>query len=802
MKRKHGSSGGGGGGGGRGGGRGGRGGRGGGGRGGRGRGGGGRGRGDGGRGKRSRNQIDYEPQPEVRPAQVTEGNVSSEEEEEVEYEEPASDYTTLLQTLQATNESFAKAYAPRRREEGGESSDDEEVSDSEVEDVDGSELEDELDGEIAEEDGEDAEGEEDGDDVEDGDSEEGSSSESEWEEVKDGEEIDMEDAEEAAEEEESDEDSDSERLSSGANAGTCEDPFKKHLELELADKKIAELAEGKVKFKAEVIAAGLPNGKWLSNISSFPKVEKNLGNCALKDRLLKHWQGIPGHKQFGDFQSEAQAQFFAFCNNYEDILLTQRCGPHITVASNEQHQAYVDAYVLHILNHVLKTRDLVTKNNEKLQRLQAASGENGKKGTDFIDAPRDQGFTRPKVLVLLPMRSTALKFVKKMIELAPKAQTVDIEHKTRFFDDFGAEDDEDEEDNHDGDAEQEEGNGYKGGKPADYKALFSGNNDDHFRIGIKFTRKSIKLYSDFYSSDIIVASPLGLITQIGEAETAKKESKADVDFLSSIEIVVMDYTDVILMQNWQHVVTLFDHLNRIPQAQRGTDFMRIREWFLNGHSRHYRQTLILSTYPDAKLNGFFNRSCLNYAGKIKLKVEYPGVLSKVMLKIRQVYERIECKAVTELYDARFEHFTKQVFPRIKDSHKGGILVIANFLDMSRIRNFLTAQNASFCDLNEYTKQSDISRARSWFYHKKRHFMLYTERAHFYHRYKIRGINELIFYSLPDHAQFYSEIANLLEGFSSCTVFFSKFDIFQLERIVGSTYANRMIESKKGTFTFM
>lgn len=77
--------------------------------------------------------------------------------------------------------------------------------------------------EIAEENGEDAGGEEDGDDLEDGDSEEESGSESEWEEVKDGEEIDTGDAEDAAEEEKSDEDSDSERLSSGTNAGTCEE---------------------------------------------------------------------------------------------------------------------------------------------------------------------------------------------------------------------------------------------------------------------------------------------------------------------------------------------------------------------------------------------------------------------------------------------------------------------------------------------------------------------------------------------------------------------------------------------------
>lgn len=53
------------------------------------------------------------------------------------------------------------------------------------------------------------------------------------------------------------------------------------------------------------------------------------------------------------------------------------------------------------LNHVLKTRDLVTKNNEKLQRQQAAAKESGKKAADFVDPPRDQGFTRPKVSIIV-----------------------------------------------------------------------------------------------------------------------------------------------------------------------------------------------------------------------------------------------------------------------------------------------------------------------------------------------------------------------------------------------------------------
>ncbi|KAB2035462.1 hypothetical protein ES319_D04G153800v1 [Gossypium barbadense] len=68
---------------------------------------------------------------------------------------------------------------------------------------------------------------------------------------------------------------------------------------------------------------------------------------------------------------------------------------------------------------------------------------------------------------------------------------------------------------------------------------------------------------------------------------------------------------------------------------------------------------------------------------------------------------------------------------------------------------------------------------------------------------IRGIRNLIIYSLPERKEFYYEIVNMLEGLDdlACTVLFSQYDKLQLERIVGTAPAKRMIKSEKGVFVF-
>ncbi|OTA70463.1 DUF1253-domain-containing protein [Hypoxylon sp. EC38] len=521
-------------------------------------------------------------------------------------------------------------------------------------------------------------------------------------------------------------------------------------------------------------------GKDSTQSAPLPSSISGPSSLKLKHRLVE----TAGRKRptFDNLEQVLYSLTFA----YNDILF---CGRTTRNAENLRRMT-----CLHSVNHVFKTRDRVIKNNAKL----AKEGENA--GFE----PRDQGFTRPKVLMLLPTRNSAVKMVNMICSLCEPEQQ---ENRKRFDDSYL-------------DKEAK----FSSDRPEDFRELFEGNDDDMFRIGIKFTRKTIKYFAQFYNSDILMASPLGLRMAIGSEED-KKQKKMDFDFLSSIEIVIVDQADALLMQNWEHVEYIFEHLNLQPREAHDCDFSRVREWYLDKQAQHFRQTIVLSAFNTPELAELHRRFGTNWAGRVRVQPEsYAGAIEELrpIVNAKQTFSRFEAPSVAAEPDARFAYFTSAVVPTLTKRANtkdlaGTLIFVPSYLDFVRVRNYFATNPActglAFGAVSEYADVPEASRARSHFLNGRHQVLLYTERAHHFRRYAIRGVRRVVMYGLPDNPIFYKEIVGghlskseqdlkLEPGKGTVRALFSKYDLLKLERIVGSKRVGRMIKERGDTFDFI
>ncbi|KAF8600160.1 DUF1253-domain-containing protein [Ceratobasidium sp. AG-I] len=399
---------------------------------------------------------------------------------------------------------------------------------------------------------------------------------------------------------------------------------------------------------------------------------------------------------------------------------------------------------------------------------------------------RDQGFTRPTVLILLPFRNSALAIVDTLIAALHESLGKDsseqpkTENYARLASEYGLPPG----------TEDKLLSAEPGTYPSDHVRTFAGNTDDAFRLGLRLSNKGKgwRLFSGFLGSDIVIASPLGLRMGI--------ERDGPPDFLSSIELLLIDQLDALAMQNWSHLTHVLELCNVLPKEAHGADFARVREWCLDGHSGYLRQTVMLSAYETPQIRALFNNTKLlkNVSGRVRQARRYGAAL--IPEGIATNWVRLDCEDAAKEADVRFEHFKTKLVPDILSTAQAQTLIfVPSYFDYLRVYNYLVATApSSVAGISEYSTNQDISRARQAFFKGTKPVLVITERFYFFRRYKLRAVKHITFYAPPEHAQFFTEILSFpflddesapAAGDVKVTCVYSKFDYMRLERIEGT-----------------
>ena len=183
--------------------------------------------------------------------------------------------------------------------------------------------------------------------------------------------------------------------------------------------------------------------------------------------------------------------------------------------------------------------------------------------------------------------------------------------------------------------------------------------------------------------------------------------------------------------------------------------------------------------------------------------------------------------------------TRQVFPRLKVAASSNtMLFIPSYFNFVRVRNYFQSTNVPFvscceCVLVPHAHREPLTALSG----TPRHLTLLAREANSFTdacrflcapsdstsiegtvllvssvrsvllmtaRFRIRGIGSVVFYSIPQYGNFYSEILNMVgsDEAGSVIVMFSKFDALPMERLLGRKSARRCLKGSKSSYLFM
>ena len=232
------------------------------------------------------------------------------------------------------------------------------------------------------------------------------------------------------------------------------DPFLSHFEA-LIDE--AQIPNKSSRTTTELSSLSLGSCQFSSTSSVQPPVlpcpTSNIDSFAIKKSLLANIEAS------GSQLTPLQFDFFSLIHHYHDVYYPNRTN------NNDAGEQLRFVICLHLINHVLKTRSRILSHNAKL------------KENPDLDY-HDQGFTRPKVLIIVPFRESVRRIVNCFENLlltmddSEKTDRIQITDRKRFKEEYGG-----------GEMDTQQNDGKFQRTSNEYNEIFTGNVDDHFRLG-------------------------------------------------------------------------------------------------------------------------------------------------------------------------------------------------------------------------------------------------------------------------------------------------------------------------------
>lgn len=526
----------------------------------------------------------------------------------------------------------------------------------------------------------------------------------------------------------------------------------------------------------------------------------------LHPELWDRWVLYRSKQHLPPFTLEERG-LFDLCQGYADILESHR--PWQQKASRRE------IYVLHLLNHWAKASAVVLAHDEMIASRREAANvkrkkkkanrkrrrEAGQKEEDEEEEEddddedeleyRDRGFSKTRLMVVLPMRHHAYLYMHTIVSILNVDPTQCPKLRT-FEDDF---------------SEIEEAMDPTFRKrPRDYQREFDGNIDDSFCVGVKLGVDSVAVYSHPLNSDLLICSPLGLRRRL------EKNGDALVS-LSSIEVCLVDDAQVLLQQNWTHAaVVLEELLNRRPNdTTRGlSDLRRTYPWALKDECASHRQTIIVSEICVAPILSTF-KALTNDWGSVRLAHDVDsGILSHVKSAAPQLFHRFTPTSLQASDDERLDFFMDHIFVKklypLAQRDVRTIIYVPSYFDFVRLRTRLHQDYREvYAALSEYSSIKQQRKALGQFSDAECPILLVTERFYYFKRYFISKSEAVVFYSPPLIPSFYTAFVNRMSvGSPNLMVLtlFSRYDAHELIRIVGTERARQLLQRGASVFSFV